>query len=223
MKMHFENGTFPIRLQDHERADLLVDISNHAIEQLEDLGVIDAEGRQWGVEAKEIQRFIHVAKMHQLPKPDHPKNEPDKPSEVKIMANVACPSHDGSKCLEIKLKNLGPYTLNSPFTAKIEWEYKPPRQTPIEIGEPHYSEIGGSISLKLAKSCKTLEPNDELTFFLISHDPLTQPIVAVLASDIPDDCLRVIITASRWQWTATGENIPEVLRDFARVVLHNVQ
>jgi len=63
-----ERGVLPIRLQDHERADLLVDISNHPVEQLEGLGVVDAEHRFWPANAKEIKQFIHVAKLYQPPK-----------------------------------------------------------------------------------------------------------------------------------------------------------
>ena len=69
-------GTLPIRLQDHERANLLVDISSHPIEQLADLGVVDAERRPWHANANELKQFIHV---YDPPKIDPPTNESTNP------------------------------------------------------------------------------------------------------------------------------------------------
>ena len=60
-------GTFPVRLQDHERAEFLVDISSHPVEQLQDIGVGDAEKRQWSADKEELKHFIHVAKLYQSP------------------------------------------------------------------------------------------------------------------------------------------------------------
>jgi len=70
-----KRGVLPVRLQDHERAELLVDISDHPVEQLEGLGVVDAEQRCWHTNAKELRQFIHVARLHQPPKIDPPTDE----------------------------------------------------------------------------------------------------------------------------------------------------
>jgi hypothetical protein len=78
-------GVLPVRLQDHERADLLVDISSHPVEQLQNLGVVDAEKRYWQSNAEELRRFIEVAKRYQPSKVEPPT---DKPTETPIVIDL---------------------------------------------------------------------------------------------------------------------------------------
>jgi hypothetical protein len=217
-----ERGVLPIRLQDHERADLLVDISGHPAEQLESLGVVDAERQWWPADEKELKQFIHVAKLYQLPKIDPPTNKSTEPSNVSIMVATTNSSVDRSKLLEVRFKNLGPNVLQ-PRYAHVEWSYEPFREMPNEPGEPKVMESGGSISLKRDDPHQILSPNDTTVFYLSSRDPFAQVIVAVLADDVPDEQLRVKVSASRWLWTASSEEVPNAIREFARAVLHEMR
>lgn len=220
VSMSYFRGTFPIRLQDHERAIFLADISNHPVEQLEGLGVLDAERRYWHADTKELRRFVNIAKQHQLPKID--SSEAVNPNEVSILVATANSKVDGSKRLEIRFKNLGSHDLNL-RSAHVEWCFNPPRETPKEPGEPQVAEVGGSISLKLEGTHPILKPNSEAVFFLGIHDPLAQLIVEVLADDVPEDQLSVKISASRWKWIASGDEVPGAIREFAQAVLHDMR
>lgn len=58
-----ERGVLPVRLQDHERADILVDISEKPVELLQSIGVYDAERRTWHASAENLHAFVYTAKL----------------------------------------------------------------------------------------------------------------------------------------------------------------
>ncbi len=217
-----ERGTLPVRLKDHERADLLVDISDHPVGELESLGVFDAEQRLWRADAKDLRRFVHVAKLHEPPKIDSQPDEPDEPSEVALLVSVSRGNTEGTTRLEVKFTNLGPHDLE-PHSSQVEWKYDPPREMPEEPGEPTLALNGGSISLQYDNRRKTIKPDENAVFFLSLRDPLPQSIVDVLAADVPDENLRVMVSASRWEWAAVSDEVPGAIRDFARAVLRELQ
>lgn len=65
-------GSLPKRLEDQEAINLIVDISNHSIEELTALGVCDGENRPWPAERKMLQTFIQTALQHQSPLSQEP-------------------------------------------------------------------------------------------------------------------------------------------------------
>ncbi|HLB72516.1 MAG TPA: toll/interleukin-1 receptor domain-containing protein [Sedimentisphaerales bacterium] len=213
-----EGGSLPVRLQDHERADLIVDICDHPMEELRSLGVTDAELRSWPATAKDLRRFIHVAKLHEPPKIDAQPDELGQPNEVSISVSASHANGELATRLEVTFKNLGPCDLEL-HSARVEWEYQPPREMPHEPGEPNVAEAGGSISLQYDKHRKILKPKQEAVFFLSLRDPFAQSIIAILAADVPDENLRVTVNASHWQWEAHSDEVPGAIREFARAVL----
>lgn len=213
-----EQGTLPVRLEDHERAELIVDLSDHPVEELGSLGVTDAEGRFWHAQGKNLRRFIYTAKLYEPPRLDTQPHQPCEPSEVRVSACVCHPNGPLETRLEVRLRNLGPRDLE-PHSARVEWQFVPPREMPRDPGEPEVAEAGGSISLRYDKRRKFLKPNQEGVFLLGLHDPLAQGIVQVLAPDVTDENLCVTVNASHWEWTAQSSEVPEVIRQFARVVL----
>jgi hypothetical protein len=70
---------------------------------------------------------------------------------------------------------------------------------------------------------RILNPNQDGIFFLSLNDPLAQPLVAVLARDVPDKKLRVTVNASHCRWAACLDEVPAAIRQFARAVLHQQQ
>lgn len=215
-----ERGRFPVRLQDQERADFIVDISSHPIEQLKALGVVDAGKRHLNADVTKLKQFIHTAKLHQPPKIDPPPKE--EPSNVSIIVTIANSGINMPKRLEVRFKNLGPHDLH-PQSAHVEWCYEPPRKMYSEPGKPKVMESGWSIPLRCDKPLQILTPNSEIVFFLSSRDSFAQAIVAVLAKDIPSDKLQVKVNASRWQWTAFGDEIPNTIREFAQMILREMK
>jgi hypothetical protein len=216
-----QNGVLPVRLQDHERAELFVEIGKHPIEQLEGLGVVDAEQTYWYADSKQMRRFIHTAKLHRPPHIESPTEQASEPSAISISVAVTASSINASKRLEVRLKNLGPRDLD-PQRATVEWNCHPPRELPNDPGEPRVAECGGSVSLQRDGPALALPPNDETVFFLGSQEPLAQAVVAVLSDDVLDNQLRVTVTASRYKWTAIGDEVSGAIREFARAVLHNM-
>jgi hypothetical protein len=115
-------GWLPKRLDDQEPFDFTVPITHYPVEELRELGVVDGDGKRWGISREEINAFIGTAVAHRPPAPKEVEPPPKvDPSEISIAINRK-PRSDGREDLEIVFQNNSsvPVPVRG---AEIRWTY----------------------------------------------------------------------------------------------------
>jgi hypothetical protein len=208
-------GELPHRLAEQDRMEILIDVGDRPIEELTGIGVIDGARTTWRADDNNIKRFVHTAKLH-APPPIPEAEATAVPLDTAIEIETRCVDRSSGKRLEVILRNQGDEPIQA-LGADLKWEYAEPRWMPHEPGQMRIAESGGSASMVAATGDVTIPPGEEKCFFL---DSSALPVSAVLADDVHDDGISIVIYASEeGAWKVFGDEVPDEVRKFARAML----
>lgn len=214
-------GTLPVRLQEHEEADLLIHV-NREVEDLSGIGVFDGDQHLWPATDENMVIFKHDAIAHRLPGTDEPAEEPSTEGlkmDVKARA-TRTPGLDHD-LLEFVIKNecARPVSVHN---VRLGWTYTPPREKPKFPGRPSVAEAGGNVGLLRQGTTNQLAPGEHVVFVL--EKEMSMFLVEVARGDVLDeDIVLEFVTDEKWSWKATMDEIPSVVRAVANSVVESMR
>lgn len=226
MSFVHSKGRFPIRLQEQDRSDITVNVEDHALSELRQLGVVDGNGRWWEARKPQIELIAQKATRYASLQPAREvKGEVEeqlRQANVEINATIKEGSF-GRKRFEVEFVNRSktPITLRG---AEVKWDYDPPRWQPnAPNSDIKVAEAGGTVRLSPNIDLKTpVAPGGTASFYL--DDSMAGVLVETIVGDVKDKDIKVLLyTDTRIMWTATEDEIPQTIRDFARYVVETAQ
>lgn len=211
-------GKLPVRLEEQDAHELLVDLDRMEVESLRELGVEDGERRHWPADPQNVKTFIHTAMRYRPPA--SPALLPVKKDLAgsKVEISVQQRSRPGA-CDQLEVTFRNDSDLVIPLSAVfVEWEYSPPRDAPSAAGRPLVSETGGSVSLAPTDGNSQVQPRSERRFFL--RDEMADVLGSVLADDVPPTGISVkAITPTGLGWVESGIEAAAIVRAVAQSVV----
>jgi hypothetical protein len=214
-------GTLPVRLEEHEAADLLIHV-NCDVEDLSGIGVFDGDQHLWLATDENMVIFKHDAIAHRLPGTDEPAEEPSAEGlKMDVKARSTRPSCLDHDLLEFVIKNESARPV-SVHNVRLCWTYTPPRQKPKFPGKPSVAEAGGNVGLLRQGTTNQLAPGEQVVFVL--EKEMSMFLVEVARGDVLDeDIVLEFATDEKWSWKATMDEIPSVVRSVANSVVESMR
>jgi len=214
-------GTLPVRLEEHEAADLLIHVNSN-VEDISGIGVCDGDQHLWLATDENIAIFKHDAISYRLPEADVPVEEPSAEGlKIDVKAHAIRPIGLDHDLLEFVIKNESDRQV-SVHNVRLGWTYTPPRQKPKFPGKPSVSEAGGNVGLLQQSTTNQLAPGEQVVFVL--EKEMSMFLVEVARGDVLDeDIVLEFVTDRTWSWKATMDEIPSVVRAVANSVLESMR
>lgn len=218
-------GQLPFRLQEQDRLNLVIDLGAQSVNGLTMIGLVDGLGKWWNTSDSEIASIVQQATRYQslVTKSDNSAMRSKmRHCDVDIRAAVR-DGPTGQKRIEIDFTNNSDVPIRL-IGARIGWRYDPPRATPGgTVPGPEVAELGGNVNLSCANSLKEPIPSQGSISFYV-HESIAGVLVETLFDDVKDNDFEVdVFTDVDTKWTATGNGIPEAVRDFARMIVDSTR
>lgn len=213
-------GTLPVRLEEHEAADLLIHV-NCDVEDVSGIGVFDGDQHLWLATDENMIIFKHDAIAHRLPGTDTPAEEPSAQGlRIDVKARAIRPSGLDHDLLEFVIKNESPRPV-SVHNVRLGWTYTPPRQKPKFPGKPSVAEARGNVGLLRQGKTNQLAPGEQVVFALEKEKSMV--LVEVARGDVLDeDIVLEFVIDEKWACKATMDEIPSVVRAVADSVVESM-
>lgn len=216
-------GSLPFRLKAQDKCEIVVDLGGKGFRGLEKVGVVTGERDRFDASKTDVAILVQDAARYSA---IH-EAEATAIDETELKS---CDIHIGAELIDEANGQKGiaiSFTNNSetpiPLTgAKIEWEYSPPRVKPIHQGNgAMVQEIGGAVDLDcLSDLTSSLGYAARVVFAVPRH--LRGCLVETLLPDVPDDNIAIrIFTKTKITWIAKGEEVPFVIKAFAKSVVES--
>ncbi len=214
-------GKLPVRLEEHEGADLLILLSRD-VEDLSGIGVFDGDQHLWHATDENIVIFKHEAIAHRLPDAGSPRDKPSAEGlKIDVKARAIRPAGLDHDLLEFVVENNSTRPV-SVHNVRLGWTYTPPRQKPTFPGKPSVAEAGGKVGLLRRSKANRLAPGEQAVFLL--EKEMTVFLVEVARGDVLDEDIVVeFVTDERFLWKATMDEIPSVVRAVANSVIQSMR
>lgn len=214
-------GTLPVRLEEHEAADLLIHV-NCDVEDLSGIGVFDGDQHLWLATDQNMVIFKHDAIAHRLPGTDEPVEKPSAEGlKMDVKARATRPPGLDHDLLEFVIKNESARPV-SVHNVRLGWTYTPPRKKPMFPGKPTVAETGGNVGLLRQSTQSRLAPGEQLVFVL--EKEMSMFLVEIARGDVLDeDIVLEFVTDEKWSWKATMDEIPSVVRSVATSVVESMR
>jgi hypothetical protein len=218
---HTIRGTLPIRLEEHEGADLMIPVDRD-VEDLSGIGVVDGDGHLWLATDENMVIFRHEAIAHRLPGTEEPTEKPSAEGlKMDVTARATRPAGLDHDLLEVVIKNecARPVLVHN---VRLGWTYSPPRQKPKFPGKPSVAEAGGGVGLSRKSATNQVAPGEQVVFVLQKEMSLF--LVEVARGDVLDeDIVLEFVTDEKWSWKATTAEISSVVRAVANSVVESMR
>lgn len=201
---------------EQDAASFLVDISDHSVERLIQLGVIDGESRFWYASEADVRRFVATAIEHApppstLPPKDEALSAPKVDVRVKRTPRASKPD-----LLEVVFVNLSEINI-ALRCALVEWKRDGLDSAPVESSGPSVREVEGRVSLSPINSF-TVSPGGECVFRL--SDSSAEILLSILRLKIEDSGLCVgVVSTSGLGWMSSGPEVAADIRAVAQSVI----
>jgi hypothetical protein len=215
-------GKLPIRLEEHDATDLLVEIETD-VESLSGIGVLDGDRHLWLASEEDLVIFKHNAITHRLPGAE--SNQVDEASlegiKVEVKARAIRRTGMSLERLEVTIKNDSDKSVPI-LGARLVWAYTPPRQVPTQPEKPSVAEAGGSVTLTAQAKANPLCPGDQVLFVL--DEDMTVFLVELTRGDVRDEDISIeFATGGRMGWKASMDEIPSAVRTVANAVVERLR
>jgi len=214
-------GRFPIRLDEKEKLDVLVPL-DFEWEQLERLGLVDAEKRRHDASEQNVQGFLATALQH---KPPPGKKADDEPSldqlqsqRLEIEVRKDRPSAWKHDRLIIAFRNEGSFPLTA-YTAEIQWKFDAEKAMAAlsHVAGPKVVQSLGKINLRRVGENTVSSNGREVQFATVSE--MTSALVEVITRAQEIVSVEATVRLSRQFVVTETENVRAVVVDVAQSVL----
>ena len=214
-------GTLPVRLEEHEAADLLIHV-NWDVEDLRGVGVFDGDQRCWLATDESLIIFKHDANAQCLPGTDDPKKKLSAEGlKMDVKARAIRAHGVDHDLLEFVIKNesVRPVSVQN---VRLGWKYTPPRQKPKFPGKPSVALAGGNVELFQRSTTNQLAPGEQVVFVLVKE--MSVVLVDIARGDVLEkDIYLEFFTDEKLSWQATMDEIPSVVRAVANSVVESMK
>jgi hypothetical protein len=214
-------GTLPIRLEEHDAAELLIKVDSD-VESLSGIGVVDGDQHLWLATDENLTVFKHTAIAHRLPGTDEPAEKPSLEGvKVEVKAIATRPAGMAHDRFEVTFKNLSDRAI-SVRGARLVWTYTPPREMPKFPGKPSVSQTGANVTLSRQGKPNPIGPGEQV-LFVLDRD-MSAVLIEIARGDVLDEDIAIEFAAGgEMGWKASMDEIPSVVRSVANSVVESMR